>query len=203
MLKIILLRPGSTEFDAQHRILGTLDVPLSTEGATEVAGAVGQLRDQKIEVIYCTPCQSASETAEALAEAFDIKCKPLKTMQNVDHGLWQGLQVEEVKRKQPRVFKQWQEHPETICPPEGEMLTAAQHRVEAALAKLLKKHRHGGTIALVAPEPLAGVVRSFLLRTQLSEVWKTEGECGTWDAIEVDPAAVLLAAQMASNGAHK
>ena len=34
--------------------------------------------------------------------------------------------IDDVKRKQPKVYRQWQEQPEIICPPEGEMLSEAQ-----------------------------------------------------------------------------
>ena len=40
--------------------------------------------------------------------------------------------VSDVKRKQPRVYKRWQEQPESVCPPEGEMLGEADERVRAA-----------------------------------------------------------------------
>ena len=33
------------------------------------------------------------------------------------------LQLEEIRRKFPKVYKQWHESPEKICPPEGETLT--------------------------------------------------------------------------------
>ena len=66
--------------------------------------------------------------------------------------------IEDVKRKQPKVFRQWQEQPEIVCPPEGEMLSEAHERVQAALTKMLKKHKEG-TIALVIPEPLASLVQ--------------------------------------------
>lgn len=184
MLKVILLRPGSTEFDLQGRIVGTLDLPLSAEGSAEVASAIKGLNGDQVAMVYCSPCQSAVETAEAVAAARGVKCKQIKTLQNINYGLWQGMLVEEVRRKQPRVFKQWQEHPETICPPEGEMFADVQQRVEAALTKLLKKHK-AGIIVLVVPEPLAGIARSRLQKTDLSEAWKTVGECGAWEAIEV------------------
>ncbi|MCE9555601.1 MAG: histidine phosphatase family protein [Planctomycetes bacterium] len=190
MLKIILLRPGSTEFDVQGRIVGTLDLPLSAEGNAEVATAIGALNGDEVAMVYCSPCQSAVETAEAVAAARGVKCKQIKTLQNVNYGLWQGMLVDEVRRKQPRVFKQWQEHPETICPPEGEMFADVQQRVEAALTKLLKKHKEG-IIVLVVPEPLAGIARSRLQHTDLSEAWKTVGECGAWEAIVVQPGGQL------------
>jgi probable phosphoglycerate mutase len=186
MLKFILLRPGATEFDAQGRLVGTLDLPLSAAGNGEVESAIKRLNGTELDMVYCCPSQSAVDTAEKLAAAFEVKCKPVKTLANVNYGLWQGMQVDEVRRKQPRVFKQWQEHPETVCPPEGEMLSDVRQRVEGSLAKLRKKHKEG-TIMLVVPEPLAGIARSVLKQTELAEDWKTGGECGTWEAIVVEP----------------
>jgi len=60
-----------------------------------------------IETIYCGPCQSACQTATALADALDLKLKKIDGLRNMDQGLWQGLLVEDVKRKQPKVFRQW------------------------------------------------------------------------------------------------
>ena len=190
MLKVILLRPGSTEFDLQGRIVGTLDLPLSAEGSAEVATAIEGLNGDQVAMVYCSPSQCAVETAEAVAAARGVKCKQIKTLQNINYGLWQGMLVEEVRRKQPRVFKQWQEHPETICPPEGEMFAAVRERVETSLTKLLKKHKQG-SIVLVVPEPLAGIARSLLQHTELAEVWKTHGECGVSETIEVEQTALL------------
>jgi len=201
MLKIILLRPGSTEFDLQGRIVGTLDLPLSDAGSAEVTRAIAGLNGDQPTLVYHSPGQSAKATAAAVAAARGVKCKEIKAIQNINHGLWQGMLVEDVRRKQPRVFKQWQEHPETVCPPEGEMISEVRQRVEAALAKLLKKHKQG-TIMLVVPEPLAGIVRSLLQHMDVSEIWQTVGGCGAWDVIEVGPDAMQLARPAASSAAQ-
>ena len=102
---------------------------------------VDALRDQPIAAIYASPCQSADQTAEALAHALDLKVKTVDKLQNLDQGLWQGMLVSDVKSKQPKVYRQFQEQPETVCPPQGETLCTAKQRVSAALAKLLKKHK--------------------------------------------------------------
>ena len=68
--------------------------------------------------------------------------------------------VEDVRHKQPKVYRQWQEQPENVCPPEGEMLSEADERVRAALVKLLKRHKEG-VIGLVLPEPLLSLARRF------------------------------------------
>src|SRR3990172_7488346 len=109
MVQILLIRPGTTEYDQQGRVQGTLDIPLCEDGRQEVAAMVAKLRDQPISAIYTSPCQSAAQTAEALGTALDMKIKTLDKLQNLNHGLWQGMLVEEVKTKQPKVYRQWQE----------------------------------------------------------------------------------------------
>ncbi len=185
MLRIILLRPGTTDFDQQGRIKGRLDIPLNQQGSDQAHEAARALQDIAVKAVYCSPCQSAEETAEVIAQQFNVKVKPLRTLQNLDHGLWQGKLIEELKERQRKVYRQWQEQPETVCPPEGEMLSSAQQRVKAAIDKLLKKHKTG-IVALVVPEPLASVVRSYLEQSALGDLWKAENSCGSWQSIDVE-----------------
>jgi broad specificity phosphatase PhoE len=182
MVQIVLIRPAATDYDEQGRIVGTLDIPLSEQGTRDVARIIEEVRPLGITAIYTGPCQSACETAEALANALDVKLKKIDNLRNIDHGLWQGMLIEDVKRKQPKVFRQWTEQPGIICPPEGEMLNEARLRVQAALTKLLKKYKEG-TVALVIPEPLAGVVQCELLQGEIGDFWKTRSACGKWEVI--------------------
>jgi broad specificity phosphatase PhoE len=189
MVKIVLIRPGSTDYDQQRRIQGTLDVPLNEQGNAEVVGLIDALRDLKLETVYTPNCQPALATAEAIAKAFDVKLKRLGRMHNLDHGLWQGMLIDEVRLKQPKVYRHWQERPQQICPPGGEMLDQAARRVRAALSKLLKRHKDG-VIGLVVPEPLASLVRCLLNHAELGDLWKATAEHGRWEVIEVQPEAL-------------
>lgn len=186
MVRIVLIRPGATEYDRQGRIQGVLDVPLSEEGAGEASRIAAELQETGIELLYTSDCEHALQTASAVAAALGVKSKRLENMQNLDHGLWQGMLVEEVKRKQPKVYRQWQEQPASICPPGGEMLGDAQKRVRAVLVKLFKKHKDG-VIGLVVPEPLASLVRALLEQTEVGDLWRAGAEHGTWEAIDVEP----------------
>jgi broad specificity phosphatase PhoE len=189
MLTVILIRPGSTDFDEQGRIQGTLDVPLNQHGGDEVARLVEELRSSGMGAVYHAPCASAQQTAEALAAALSLKPKRLDQMENLNHGLWEGMRVEEVKRKHPKVYRQFQDQPDSVCPPQGETLDTARARVQATLRKLLRKHRDG-VIGIIVPEPLARLVRSQLNRSELGDLWTAGEEHGRWEAIEVEPALV-------------
>ncbi|HEX3727880.1 MAG TPA: histidine phosphatase family protein [Pirellulales bacterium] len=185
MLQIVLVHPGSTDYDEQGRIQGTLDIPLNDQGKREVEHVVAELRPLAITAVYCGPSQAASETAIAISEALGVKLKKLDMLQNLDHGLWQGMLIEDVRRKQPKVYRGWQEQPTSVCPPEGEMLNTAQERVQSALTKIIKKHKQG-TIAVVAPEPLASVIHCQLRHCAIGDLWKSGGSCGKWEVISLE-----------------
>ncbi len=186
MVHIVLIRPGSTEFDVQGRIQGNLDIPLCDAGMQEVEAAIENLRNRSLGAIYCCPSEASVATAKALAAGLGIKFKPVENLRNVDQGLWQGMLIDEVKHKQPKVYRQWQEHPECVCPPDGEMLSDAAERVQDALEKVIKKHR-GGAVGLVVPEPLASVVANLLKGGELKDLWDAPNGCRCCQEFDVQP----------------
>jgi len=190
MVRVVLIRPGTTDYDEQGRIKGTLDIPLNDFGNNQTAQAADELSELDIEIVYSSPCQAAAETAAVLANSLGVKSKSVNRLQNLDHGLWQGKLIDEVKSTQRKVYKQWQEQPETVCPPEGETLSSARQRVQTALEKILKKHKTG-TIGMVIPGPLWSIVRSTLDNSDLGNLWQAETECGSWVMIDVTPDSVL------------
>jgi len=192
MVHILVVRAGSTEFDEQGRIKGTLDIPLSPAGQVQVDRLIAELHDTPIDHLYSSPCRCALQTAEVLAVDHRLRTKTLDDLQNLDHGLWHGKLVEEVRVNQPRVFRQLQDHPETVCPPQGEPVGLALERVQTLISRLLRKHR-SGTVAIVVPEPLASFVRAFLSRSDLGDLWKAECEGGGWQLIDVRDESVALA----------
>lgn len=191
MLTIVLVRPGATDFDEQGRIKGSLDIPLCGTGESQVAEMVAELRELPLDYVYASSCQSAQQTAAALAKDRRLKVRVLEKLQNLNHGLWHGKLIDEVKQTQPRVYRQWQDHPETICPPGGEPLDAARERVKTTLVRLLRKHP-SGVLALVVPDPLATLVRSFLDDSDLGDLWKAELDHGHWERIEIEPRSLAL-----------
>ena len=192
MATIVLIRTGTTEYESQGRIQGTLDVPLSEDGRQQVEEAAAQLEQQALPItaLYCGPCRCAQQTTEILGERLHLKPRTLDTLRNLNQGLWQGLLVEEVRSKQPRVYRQWQEQPETVCPPQGEMVHDARLRLQKVIDKLVKRHKQG-TIAIVLPEPLASVLRALLTEAAVSDLWNAPIARGTgplWEPIAVSPA---------------
>ena len=155
-MRFLLVRTGCTDYDQQRRLKGRLDIPLNEAGAHQAAQTAQDTAGVQISSVYSAPCRASLQTAERIAATVGAKVKPSSDLQNLDHGLWEGKLIDEVKSQQPKVYRRWQEQPETVCPPQGEMLDDARRRLIGMVDKALKKHK-SGVIAFVLPEPLATV----------------------------------------------
>lgn len=191
MIRVVLVQPGATEFDEQGRIKGSLSIPLSDNGTRQVSKVVSELAGLPIDYVYCAPCESARQTADAIARSHGLKAKTLDRLTNVNQGLWHGKKIEDVRRLQPRVYRQGREHPWECVPPQGETLMEARKRIEKAVKKVLKKGK-SGTVALVVPEPLSSLIRSELLQTDIQDLWKAEQDCGSWELLQLQPPQLVL-----------
>ena len=112
-------------------------------------------------------------------------------MVNLNHGLWQGKLIDDVRRLQPKVYRHIQDFPEAFSPPGGETIEGAQARVRKSVSKLVKKHRNG-FIALVVPDPLSILVRQLLVAGEIGDLWKSEQDHGSWELISVDTNQLAL-----------
>lgn len=159
MSTAIVIRPGETGFDQQLRIQGGLDLPLSDAGRRQVHELIGRLSALSIDIVYASPTEPALSTAKEVAAALDVSLKELDGLENLSHGLWEGMRLDDVRRKHPRVYKQWRESPAAVCPPEGESCPEAHERVRRALKRPSRRRQ---PFAIVAPEPLATLISSVL-----------------------------------------
>lgn len=158
-MSTFVIRPGETDFDVQDRLQGALNLPLNAHGAAQLEETIRSLRGVDLDVIYASPTEPALHSARRLADELDVPLKVLDRLTNIDMGLWQGLSRSEIRQKQPRVFRQWEESPDSVCPPQGETCEDVYNRVRRALRKPL---RRGTGYALVVSEPLASVVSHIL-----------------------------------------
>jgi broad specificity phosphatase PhoE len=185
MTQVVLIRPGATVYDEQNRVQGILDIPLSDRGRAEVAqlaeklaeplngnsNGIGESRNNRdghapgheLTALYCGPGESVVRTAETIGKAIGLRPKRIDDLRNLDQGLWQGLQRDEIKRRNLKVFRQWLEDPVTVCPPQGETVENALERIKAALRPLIRRHQDE-TIGLVVGEPLAQLIACYLRR---------------------------------------
>jgi broad specificity phosphatase PhoE len=195
MSQVILIRPGATLYDEQKRVQGILDIPLSERGRIEVMRMAQRLArsldNAMLSALYCGPGENLIRTAEIVGQVLGLRPKRINEFRNLDQGLWQGLQIDEIRRRNTKLFRQWIDDPATICPPQGETVERAMDRIKSAFRPLLRRHQEEA-IGLVVGEPLARLVACYLRgepRVHLEEQWP----CCEFEWIQIAP--VLLASE--------
>ncbi len=176
---LILVQPGSTEFDEKGLMVGRLDLPLSRRGEDEAKSIAADLAETDYHLIVCAPQLAAQQTAQLLSRDGDVKVKVDENLSNLDLGLWTGKGIDELKDTQPKLYKLWQEQPESVTPPEGETIESATERVRKALKWIQKKNRLG-TVVVISAHPLAAIVQSEVLDETIAEFWDPHPGCGTY-----------------------
>ena len=54
--------------------------------------------------LYCGPGESVVRTAEIVGKALGLRPRRIDDLRNLDQGLWQGLQIEEIKRRNTKAL---------------------------------------------------------------------------------------------------
>lgn len=66
MTQFILLRHGQTDWNVQHLYQGQRDIELNDTGIEQAQNAAEALKQEKIDVVYCSDLSRALETAKAV-----------------------------------------------------------------------------------------------------------------------------------------
>ena len=187
MITIVLIHPGCTSFDIEQRIQGNLSVPLNRMGKDQIASLANELKAKRPEVIYSPEMQPDWECAQTLGSALETPVVAVACLQNVNMGLWQDMEVEELHKYQPTVYKEGKESPWNLRAPDGETLQDAKKRVVSALKKISKKWDEDYCAAIVASEPGAGLIRFVLKNGDCSnpDLWNLTRSQGTFELIEI------------------
>lgn len=94
-MRIALLRHGPTEWNAEKRVQGSIDTPLSPEGEAKMATLlVPEGFDHA--TAYCSPRRRTRQTAACLGlrnPAIDIR------LEEQNWGDWEGLTIAEIKAR--------------------------------------------------------------------------------------------------------
>lgn len=209
MATIYIVQSGQTTWQAQGgggsgRIETVEGVPLSSEGVEQARAAADELSDRKLDAVYAPPSEPERKTANLLAGKLRLRVRTDKRLHEFDHGLWQGLLHEEVRRRQPKVFRQWRRDPGSMRPPGGETLAEAQQRLAGAVGRIARRHKNGAAAVILRPMA-AGLVRRLLADEGVGDFWARLGRDARCTAFEIAPedaARARAVSRVAAGSAH-
>ncbi|WP_373974768.1 phosphoglycerate mutase family protein [Chitinibacter sp. SCUT-21] len=139
---IYLLRHGQTEFNAERRLQGHCDSPLTALGEEQAQAMGAALRDELGDelrnghdyAVLVSPLGRAQQTARLVCQQLGIPTQRIQTDQRlieVSFGNWEKLNVLELHAEQPQLAKLDNWYFEA---PNGEAYTDVVARIEHFLA---------------------------------------------------------------------
>ena len=187
MSKLFLVQTGQTIWEVQDRIESLPGAPLTEFGVSSVELAAGELAVCGLAIcaVYAGDGESERQTAGLVAEALDTKIRTEPKLRELDYGLWQGLTRQELKRRQPKMYRQWVEAPSSVRPPGGEMLAEAFDRLKIVLKSILKRHKDDVAVLVLRPVAV-GLLRCLLTGDPVEQIWSHVDNEFTWGSYETD-----------------
>lgn len=98
MTTLLLVRHGETDWNADGRLQGQTDRPLSDFGRRQARRLAEELADEQLEAIYSSDLSRARETAEIVADGLGLPVVLDPDLREKNWGTWEGLTAVERDR---------------------------------------------------------------------------------------------------------
>jgi probable phosphoglycerate mutase len=148
LTRVVAVRHGETDWNAQTRIQGQIDIGLNAIGRDQAQRLGRALADAQFDAVYASDLRRAADTARAVAERAGLPLRTEVSLRERAFGDFEGLTWAEVERQHPEASRRWRERDASFGPPGGETLSVFYERAVGALAAIAARHR-GQHIAIV------------------------------------------------------
>jgi broad specificity phosphatase PhoE len=129
---LLLVRHGETDWNADGRLQGQTDRPLTDYGRRQAAKLADDLAGEELDAIYASDLSRARETAEIVAERFALPVLLDPDLREKNWGSWEGLTAVERDRV------------EFV----GESTTQHEERTLRALRRIAGHHPYGRVLVV-------------------------------------------------------
>jgi broad specificity phosphatase PhoE len=168
MTTLLLVRHGETDWNAEGRLQGHTDRPLSDYGRRQAQQLAGEREDEELEAIYSSDLARARETAEIVGERLGLPVVLDPDLREKDWGTWEGLNAVERDRV------------EFV----GETTEAHQERMLRALRRIAERHPGDRRVLVVTHGGSMRRVQTAAMGLAMPVV----ENCGLWSCVYEDDA---------------
>ncbi len=142
-MKLYLVRHGQTDWNAQGRIQGQLDIPLNEEGKSQAKIAAEKLKNHKISSIISTDLQRGLETAQIINRYHNLEIKTDPRLREKYYAMWEGITWNEVHAQNPQLTQEILDSPlKWHAPEDGETMEEMFTRIKSFLVDLKNHNSH-------------------------------------------------------------
>ena len=160
MTTLYLIRHAENDFMRQHKLAGWLPgIHLNDRGRSQAEAIVPAFEGLRLQALYSSPLERATETAAPLARAHDLTVQRRSGLGEIRYGRWQGQPLSRLRRL--KLWSQVQATPSRVTIPDGESFRQAQARIVDELERILEQHR-GAVACFSHADPIKLALAHYL-----------------------------------------
>jgi probable phosphoglycerate mutase len=147
--RLCLIRHGETDWNAQRRLQGHIDIPLNPTGVGQAVSAAASLPGGVFTACYSSDLVRALHTAQAACSALGLVPRTLPALRERHYGHFQGLTYDEAARRHAEDYARFEARdPDFAFADGGESLRGFAQRIVACLTDIVACHP-GETVLVV------------------------------------------------------
>lgn len=142
-----LVRHGETEFNAEGRLQGHTDVPISPRGRGQARMVAKRIAEVPFVAAYASDLARTVETARLALDGRDIPLHLRADLRERSVGEWQGVSRSEIQSDQ---FSRFRDGDAEFAPPGGESMSALAQRAKEAHQSIAAGHGDDDDVLIVS-----------------------------------------------------
>lgn len=179
--RILLIRHGQSEGNAERRFGGHTATPLSARGRREAEATAHALAAEKFSAIYSSDLPRAIETATPLARLTSLKVEPTEAFRERSVGVMESLTFEEAAAQHPEQYAALLQRDFEHVILGGESYRQTLDRASRKLDQIISQHK-GGRVAVFTHTGTICILTLHLMGAldapELKPVWIATANCG-------------------------
>lgn len=156
-MKLCIVRHGETAWNAEGRVQGQLDIPLSDTGHAQARAVAQVLAHEAFDAVYSSDLARVRQTAAPTAALLGKQVLLSESLRERHYGMFQGITYLEAKERLPADFARFKARDPAYDFQGGESLQAFNDRVLRFFDDLLKREKersvlvftHGGVLEML------------------------------------------------------
>ena len=161
MTRICLVRHGETEWNAERRIQGQIDIALNATGVHQAMAAGRWLKQAGIVALYSSDLKRAWRTAQLIGAELGMLPTSVPEMRERCYGVFEGLTYDEARERHPAGYAAFEGRNADYAFENGESLAAMFVRVTGKLKEIAASHPNQ-TLAIVLHGGVLDIINRFV-----------------------------------------
>jgi len=154
--RLCMVRHGETAWNAEGRVQGQLDVPLSAVGLAQARCVAAALAERRFSALYSSDLQRVRQTAQPAAEKLGLEVRIDARLRERHYGVFQGLTYVQARESLPADYARFKAKDPQYAFGSGESLSDFFARALQCIGEIAARHdgeevlvfTHGGVLEM-------------------------------------------------------